>query len=403
MYNITIQDSFEEVIRDVENELIKSEKFWLARIDDQAQLQYFKINVHLTEGKTLQFEGESELKTTSINFKMLAPHKYSAAIEDESGTVTYTLISPRLKKSFKGNKITLAEFDPSLNSAIFQGTLNGNIIVYDQNSWEEVGVINRAHLSSVTHLILLPSGKVLLSVGDDFRICLWDLGAEEVPKDATRAFMNQTKTITDVALIGRGRNFISASEDGSVLIWECSSQCIVTEFRRVTNRTDPAKCIAVTTSDNEPEENQFRANLLFDCAQKVLFVGYELGLIQQYSIARNCPTDIKLHGSAPVTSMSISKEFLIAGYANGLIMLWDWKKGTTRELQLNQNQAVEHIFIRAEQPNLSFIVSNGPEALLQIDFDDSQFTVSYLVGLQEMFHVLLTGNCISTSDEVAIF
>lgn len=405
MYLITIQDSFEDVICDVENGAIESEKFWLARRsvnDANETLQYFKINASLRGGKTLKFEGESETLNTRIKFEIEANQRYIVTIEDELGTEKYTLITPNFKKLFGGkDQITLVEYD-KLNKEIIQGTLSGDILVHNQNTFENLGRIKLAHLSSVRHLVLLPSGKVLMSVGDDFRICLWDLSAG-LPTDAARTFMSQSKTITDIALIGRGRNFVTASEDGSVAIWECSSGRIVTEFRRITNRTDPVKCMALASSTFEPEENQFRAELLFECLQKVVFAGYELGLIQQYSVARNCPTDIKLHGNSAVTSLRACNEYVIAGHANGLIVVWNWVKGTTQELQLNKNHPIEHIYIRGEQSGLSFVLSNGPESLLRIELNGSKFDISYLVGLQEMFHVLLIGECISTDEEVAIY
>lgn len=404
MHIITVQDSFEDVIRDVENGTIESEKFWLARrVDDQALLQYFKINAFLTQEKTLDFTGESESQYANIKFKIDGPRKYIATIEDKSGIESYTLLSPRFKKSIeKKDQITLLLLNKSTKQ-IYQGTLSGNILVFDQGSGQKLGEIEEAHLSSVKHLVLLPSDKVLLSAGDDLRICLWDLSADTLPKVATRTFMSQTKTITDVAIIGRGRNFVTSSEDGSVAIWECSSERVVTEFRRVTNRTDPAKCMVVSTSQIEPEENQFRPELLFECIQKVLFVGYGLGLIQQYSVARNCPTNFKFQGNAAVTSIRVWEDLVVAGFANGLLVLWNWKQGTSHELQLNQNHAVEHIYICVEQPSLKLIAYNGPETLIKIGFDGIEFSISYLVGLQEMFQVLLIGECVSTSDEIVFF
>lgn len=407
MFIITIQSTFEEVIESVKSGSVASESFWIARRDaNKDELQYFDILVSLDANKEVFFEGKAE-NGEKVEFVTLSSDIYHVTVLSAQKSETYVLRAPKTKKSnCRTRNISLSEMNP-INRNLFLGSLNGGICIYETIKNEEVGIISDAHYLSVSKLLLLPSGKVLMSIGDDFTIKLWDLSTDETPTVSTRSFMKQSKEITGVAIIGRGRNFASGSKDGTVNVWECSSGRVVTTFCRISNRSDPVNCLTITTSNNEPIENEFRASLLFECHQKVVFVGYELGLIQQYSIARNCATGIKLEHSAAVTSIASVETYIIAGYADGRVVVWDWLLEKKHFLVLNPNFPVAHISVKKSPgpKSVHFQLSNGPETLLDVDFntESKEFDFTFLVGFKEMFTVLLIRECVSTGEEVAIF
>ncbi|WPK27558.1 hypothetical protein PUMCH_004951 [Australozyma saopauloensis] len=409
MFVVTIQNSFEDVINDVETGNIASESFWVARRDatiDELQ-QYFSVEVSLDGNKSLKFNGKAENPLQTFDFKPLSESLYSVTITEKNQSSTYTLKRPTLK--YPVSEYGLITLAVGLESGleIILGTLNGNISFYDTSEKKALTTLAEAHYSTVTHLGLFPSEKVLLSVGDDLCIHLWDLVNINSLTKPTRTFMKHKKTITDAALIGRGRNFVTSSEDGSVIVWECSTGNAVSIFRRITDHSDIVKCVAIATSSSEPLENQFRPELLFDCKQQVVFAGYELGLVQQYSIAQNCATEVKHKRDYSVSSICAIGDFLITGYEDGIVQVWDWVKNTVHLLSLCENHPVTHLRGAIESSELlQFELSNGPEVLLSVVFNKNsgQVETTYLVGFMEMFQVLLVAaNCISTEEEVAVF
>lgn len=407
MYIITIQESFEEVIEAVKAKEIDFEKFWLARRPHGSDgvLQFFSVGVSATKDD-LKFEAESEDSKISLTFAQLAEHTYKVIIVDSHGSEEYHLRTPKQKDVFKSlGKITLSDLS-AVNNHMYLGALDGNIYVYSLCT-KSLTPLQKVYRSSVNRLLTFPSGKVLLSVGDYYVINLWDFSSEGiVPDRATRTFKKHMKPITDIAVIGRGRNFLSSSDDGTVMLWECSTESVVTTFRRISAHTDPVKCIALSSSRTEPLENQFRPDMLYECRQVVVFAGYELGYVQQYSIAQNCATNVRFKHTAAVTSICSTGDYVIAGFADGRVLVWNWVSDEKHFLDLDPTQAVEHLYLRNTKGVIEFEISNGPEMLLSIQWDANapfKFAVTYLVGFQEMFEVTLVGACISTDKEVAIF
>lgn len=421
MQIFTIQENFEEVIADVAAGSVATEKFWLAhRVSEK--LLYFSVEVRLDNDGLLQFIGTSEQPGVSLQFSPTANRLYTVAITgpascdsgptigtghitDSDGSSTYpvdnyTLRTPIWKHSFRF-RVTLAELDTE--NRVFLGTLDGNIHLYD-TSCSRLATI-AAHYSTITHLQLFPSGKALLSAGADFLIHIWDLD-RQVPSQAAQTFTKHTKTVTDIAFVGRGRNFVSSSDDGLAVLWECSSGNAVMVFRRIRRPEDAAKCVAVATCRTEPVENQFRANMLFECLQIVVFVGYELGLVQQYSVAQNCATAVSWQAPAPVLRVCAFKQYVVVGCGDGLVVVWDWVGGSKYSLALSAENGVENLKITAASDSeLVLVLSNGPESLFSVQFDlnTHQFRITHLVGLSEMFRVLLVGRCVATADEAAFF
>ncbi|RKP28933.1 WD40 repeat-like protein [Metschnikowia bicuspidata] len=406
MQIFTIQENFEEVIADVGAGRVTTEKFWLAhRVSEQ--LLYFSVEVRLDNDGLLQFIGTSEQPGVSLQFSPTANRLYTVAITGPAsyGSPTYpvdnyTLRTPIWKHRFRF-RVTLAELDTE--NRVILGTLDGNIHLYD-TSGSRLATI-AAHYSTITHLQLFPSGKALLSAGADFRIHIWDLD-RQVPSQAARTFTKHTKTVTDIAFVGRGRNFVSSSDDGSAVLWECSSGNAVMVFRRISRPKGAAKCVAVATCRTEPVENQFRANMLFECLQIVVFVGYELGLVQQYSVAQNCATAVSWQAPAPVLRVCAFKQYVVVGCGDGLVVVWDWVGGSKHSLALSAENGIENLKITAaSDTELVLVLSNGPESLFSVQFDSNthQFRITHLVGLSEMFRVLLVGRCVATADEAAFF
>lgn len=388
MYIITVQESLEDVVADVRSKTVDSESVWVARrCSDREDLTYYTFNVTRGSDNDVVFTSESD----GVALSLRSSHKYELAV----GEATYSLLTPITKVAEKANSVTCVAVT-SDESKVLVGTSAGDIVQYSTAD-RKVSVYRReAHYLQILKLLVFPSDKVLLSVGDDFRAQLWLLDAiDEAP---TRTF--QKEKISDAALIGRGRNFVTSLLDGSVDVWECGSGDIVSTFRRIDDLADPATCVAVGVTN---ERHPLSSDKLFDCENAVLYVGYELGTIQQYNIAGHFQTKVRYRLQSAVTALCVVGETLVAGYANGEVVVYG---ETEHRLQLDLAHAVRHLHVDSTAPDLTFVLSNGPEVLLRVRLSGGTFTYSFLVGLDEMFRVQLVsgpGLVVATGDDVAFY
>lgn len=201
----------------------------------------------------------------------------------------------------------------------------------------------QAHHSDVTSLCFFPSGQVLLSAGD-LRARVWALDGT-----CARTFSGHTGLVTAAVPVGRGRNVLTASKDGSVRMWECGLEKQVAEFRRVGGLTDGVNALVVATAGSPAEPAAALTNPLaepaapaafnqldFETSNKHLFAGHESGVIQHYTIGdRRLAFSFPSIDGAAVTALAgnpdddgsvcgraASGYALFAGYANGILRVW---------------------------------------------------------------------------------
>lgn len=393
---VNIQDSFEEVISDVESKSIESESIWIARrfSGDEDHQEFFQIKVSLDSNGNLVFE------CPDVAFSRSSLHNYMVTIKGEC----YELVSPTSKINMANDGVSAVAMTKD-EQFIIVGNENGDIVQYDTASHQKTWEVKEAHYGPIVKLVVFPSDKVLLSVGDDFQTKLWALDPNTTT--STRTFLDQKKEITDAALIGKGRNFMTASLDHSVDLWECSTGKVVSKFQRIDNMNDPCTCLAISsTSEKIPVGQRVGGDLLFECEDKVVYVGYTSGTIQQFNIAGHFQTQVKYHFDSGVSSISTFGDHVVAGYENGRVVVW--RELGSYILELNENFSVRNVTVEKwDGIRAVMVVSNGPDLLLRITFDSSEgsFKYKYLVGLSELFRVELVetsggGVVVATPDEM---
>jgi serine/threonine protein kinase len=82
-------------------------------------------------------------------------------------------------------------------------------------TWDET-IMKDGHTRAVRQVAFSPDGRLLVSVGEDAKVIVWDF-ERRMP---LAVFTDHTKTVTAVAFSPNGKLFATASEDQSVIIWD---------------------------------------------------------------------------------------------------------------------------------------------------------------------------------------
>ncbi|PVH14575.1 uncharacterized protein CXQ87_002719 [Candidozyma duobushaemuli] len=383
MQLLTIQKEVLDILKEVESGESQEDQFWIAVRDSSDE-------DHSTYGDVRVLQGSKGALLECDNFTVTKNGSNSIFIDPPGRGCTLPSLSIDIRS------VSAVALTKSTRNLIV-GTEQGHLKRFDTESKKETNEVKDAHFSEVKLLRTFPSDKVLLSVGGDFQIKLWDIDlAEDKP---ARTFRHQQKAITDVALIGSGRNFVSTSEDGSTVLWECGSGQVVSTFLRIDDHNDPALCVAVSvTKDPINSSDVVSGERLYECDDKVMYVGYQSGIIQEFRIASHSQSSANDSVGIPDEST------LVAGYSDGTIVVWDRDAQTPMHKEVfNPSFSISNMTIRSTN---TLVFDNGPESLLTMDLES--YKVGQLVGLTEAFNVKSIAAVdktvvVATGDEIAHF
>lgn len=84
--------------------------------------------------------------------------------------------------------------------------------------WDEV-ILKDGHTRAVRQAAFSPNGHLLVSVGEDNKVIVWDFD-KRMPR---ATFEDHTKTATSVAFSPDGKWFATGGEDGKVIIWNVAN------------------------------------------------------------------------------------------------------------------------------------------------------------------------------------
>ncbi|XP_078485958.1 proteasomal ATPase-associated factor 1-like isoform X2 [Ciona intestinalis] len=208
-------------------------------------------------------------------------------------------------------------------SACVDGTFN----IWDTTN----GMIRRklvGHVGEVNCCNFFPSGMVVMSGGMDTQVKVWS--AED--GTCARTLNGSHKCgILSLAGVGRGRNIVSASRDGSLKLWECSSASCVANL--LEGKSEINFCCVTEISDDletlllqgEEINNAMPGNLEFDTEHKVATACCENGDIIGVSILkRSILFELKLQ-SAVNCCCYLDDSVLVVGSHDGTIVVFDIK------------------------------------------------------------------------------
>ncbi|ODV82925.1 hypothetical protein CANARDRAFT_30488 [[Candida] arabinofermentans NRRL YB-2248] len=310
---LVVQDDLGDIINDLKLGKVVSESFWFKL---QGQTLHVKCELLNKEIKFTSVDDDDK----SIKFHQVSSYDYELIV---SGMIYKIKIPEKSIDLITNAKITSIDISPNgENIAIgdSQGTIyfgklkNGKVIIEH--------TIETAHFSDVLKLAFFPSSLVVLSIGLDYTINVWSFLDGSNP----RTMKKQKGRLTDFAIIGRGRNVITSSLDGSIVIWECGSGKPIWEFRRAKNLNDSICAIVIKQNEitlgKETSQDKF-----VEMEGKYCYAGHKSGIISIWDLESR--SFIGEFSSTITTSsvkcMHMTEDLLIVGYTDGHIICFDEK------------------------------------------------------------------------------
>jgi proteasomal ATPase-associated factor 1 len=395
MQIITVQDTFVDVIQDVEDGTVDQENFWVSRrSSEEAEQELFYINVAKEED---QVKFTNQEGVVFIQFLLKNRRRFKLQIGDES----YDLQASQSWHKFD-SVMSLA----STTNKLIMGTIKGTYLVYDLRTQKIVKEVKGAHEANIEHIRVFPSQQVILTVGLDLQMKIWLLKNDsQIPAQVLKG---HTLEITSIEFIGNGRNYLTGSLDGAVNLWECGSGSLVYSFRRIDNLQDPVNCIATAKLPKPWSITEPLTDKEFDTVGRELYVGYESGIIQSFDVGYHSQLRkrlVRFEGVA-VTSMVISGKYLIAGYGNGHLLVWE-QETIKIDVSLSPHRIAHLAVLDETEKRVKLLVTNGADLVLNvhIDVENGTQSITYMVGVPEVFtatSVSYNGSHVFVSDKSGV-
>ncbi|KAH3901732.1 related to 26S proteasome regulatory subunit RPN14 [Saccharomycodes ludwigii] len=373
---LQIQPDFKDCIEDVAAGKLSKEHFYINVQSDPYTLQD-EQNIQI-------FKNKADELTFSKNFQKLSENHYSFAlannpsVNNDEWRVQF-ITSKKSNKDTQGleKDYTSLAISHERNSFVVLGDSLGNISVLNNGISEKIKTFDGAHEEEITCLKVFPSNKVLLSGSMDMKIKIWSLDDGGNP----RTFTGHRQTITELSLIERGRNFISCSKDGTIKLWECGSGKCLHTFSRKENKYDGIQCMALLSGQNE-ETTQTANELEFGTEGKKVVAGHCSGVITCHDLyTKRQIFQIPSLFTSPCTAITnFSQNFIVSGYENGTIALWNLNS-LERPVKVFSFQKGTPINKLVTYNSKTVFVSSGIDANIVFDITgkDGDYHVEYLV------------------------
>lgn len=197
---------------------------------------------------------------------------------------------------------------------------------------------SRPHLSAVSGLKFLPSSQVLLTSSIDFSLTILSADLPNPPNKTAarvlpvRTLRGHTRPISATAIIGAGRNLVSASLDGSVKLWDVPSGEVILSLRtqspvvsmtvadRISTPPDGEENVPSATDTRDPRE-------VPEVKEKILICGLKDGRLEilDLGLRKSVYQSPVPQVESPLTTVIYDERhhILATGSEKGLVTVYD--------------------------------------------------------------------------------
>jgi WD40 repeat protein len=229
---------------------------------------------------------------------------------------------------------------PADGRQILTGWSDGRIRGYLPQSGKELWVINEAHLNGVTAIAC--DGARVITGGMTGDLCIWQIGPSR--RNLVKTLKEHHQEVTQIRFSDDGAEFVSASHDGSVIIWDAN---------RITSRQ---RFMAQTFFNGADLHAETGILVTVSSDKRIVFWdGFNANLIRELEGSINgMPTSIDI---AP------DGKLFVTGGDDKLIKVWDFQTGDILAIGKGHCGNIRKAVFA---PNQSIIVSVGAEGGIYI-------------------------------------
>lgn len=212
----------------------------------------------------------------------------------------------------------------------------------------------------------------------DLNIKIWDVASGANP----RTFLSHKERITDLAMIEKGRNFISSSLDGFVKLWDCGSGINYNSFRRKGSFKDGVTSLCLDSLDltASVSESNLENTYEFGTKGKQLLAGHVSGVVCGYDLGLRSEILTLPSLGGEVVGIWAGDNTVLSGYSDGWIAKWDMRKSSAPLEKVKTINRVSSMALSKEKVLISSEFDSSVTAINGLDFSDTR---NILSGVEE--------------------
>lgn len=361
---------------------------------------WFRVNEFLytlTVSNNCMYNKENDIRLS------LKQSKGNTVFEYRNGETLFDLCFPKLYPIFtnlpniESNFTSLTKVDGNL----VVGNSNGSLITVpypikiSSNSYK---LRSSGHYGDVLGVKTFASNSVICSFGLDMQIKIWSIkDTNELPfGEPLRVLKNVHKgRITDIVMIGKGRNIVSCGQDGRIVMWEIGSGENIWTRQRIKKLDDGCNSLDLLEMGDHEDETMDTGKF-YECTNKILFCGHRSGVVTVWNLSNRLS-----YGEFITNGEQFAVEKLAVNDLNNIIVALSNGDLISFKYDLQTKETVEnwHVNILQNQ-NINFkrlttlgksIILSVNQYLIELDMCDGTLRKAF-VGMDEEINDVLINN-----------
>ncbi|KAG0272762.1 Proteasomal ATPase-associated factor 1 [Linnemannia exigua] len=272
------------------------------------------------------------------------------------------------------HKVQLTGHDGIVLEAITNYSFKVKIPDFDNIEVEVYGTGRRSNISKISCMDVSPQGALFVAGSEDGTLRIGETESGRITQELKAhiqyvnscRFFPSGQAISDTAIIDRGRNVISSSNDGTVKLWEVASGETI---RTLAQHEERMNAIALDTWESTVESNVALDPRDVGTEGKLVIAASEGGTLYGLDVrASEEAFQRKSYNKAPVRSCAYSAQhsLVVSGTSEGVVELFDIRK-TDQVLNRFQRGTAGISSIVFSSSSSSSSGQNGPGLIIGCD------------------------------------